>query len=268
MPIDFPASPTNNQEYTYNNSTWVWNNTNSTWDLKSTNLASWAGSTSLTTLGTLTSQIVSTRANSATTGDGQIYLNGSTGNRIDFSTAGYAAPATTSRSVGTKLVLFPNLSATEVDYAIGIDMNVVWHSIPQATTQFSYKWYAGTTNIASLGGTGNFSVNGSLTGKQLIETRVAMPANNIDLSTGNFFTKTISGATTLTVSNVPSAGNAASFILDLTNGGSATVTWWSGVKWAGGSAPALTASGRDALGFFTHDGGTTWSGLVLGKDLK
>lgn len=108
--------------------------------------------------------------------------------------------------------------------------------------------------------------NKTLTG--LRETKVAMAANNIDLSTANYFTKTISGATTLTVSNVPASGTSASFILDLTNGGSATITWWSGVKWAGGTAPTLTASGRDTLGFFTHDGGTTWTGLVLGKDVK
>lgn len=102
----------------------------------------------------------------------------------------------------------------------------------------------------------------------LREVRTALPANNIDLATGNVFTKTISGATTLTVSNVPATGTTASFILDLTNGGSAAITWWAGMKWAGGTVPTLTAAGRDVLGFFTHDGGTTWTGLVLGKDVK
>lgn len=110
----------------------------------------------------------------------------------------------------------------------------------------------------------------TLSGKTITglkETRVAMGANDINLNLGNYFNKTISGATTLTVSNVPTTGTAASFILDLTNGGSATITWWS-VKWAGGTAPTLTAAGRDVLGFFTYDGGTTWTGLVLGKDIK
>lgn len=106
----------------------------------------------------------------------------------------------------------------------------------------------------------------TLTG--LCEVRVTMPANNIDMSAGNLFTKTISGATSLTVSNVPASGTLASFILDLTNGGSAAITWWSGVKWAGGTAPTLTAAGRDVLGFYTHDGGTAWTGLLLGKDVK
>ena len=100
------------------------------------------------------------------------------------------------------------------------------------------------------------------------ETKVAMAANDVDLSAGNYFTKTITTTTTLTVSNVPSTGTAVSFILDLTNGGAGAITWWSGMKWVGGTAPTLTASGRDALGFFTHDGGTTWSGFVLGKDVK
>lgn len=100
------------------------------------------------------------------------------------------------------------------------------------------------------------------------ETRIAIGASNIDLSLGNVFTRTISGATTLTVSNIPTSGKTCSFILDLTNGGSAAITWWSGVKWQLGAAPGLTAAGRDVLGFFTHDAGTTWTGLLLGKDVK
>lgn len=106
----------------------------------------------------------------------------------------------------------------------------------------------------------------TLTG--LREVKVTMAANNIDLTGGNLFTKTISGATTLTVSGTPATGTLITFILELTNGGSATVNWWSGVKWAGGTIPTLTAAGRDVLGFYTHDGGTTWNGLLLGKDMK
>lgn len=101
----------------------------------------------------------------------------------------------------------------------------------------------------------------------LREVRAALPANNIDLATGNVFTKTISATTTLTVSNVPAAGAVASFILELTNPGT-NVTFWAGVKWPGGTAPTLTAAGVDVLGFFTHDGGTTWRGMVLAKDSK
>jgi hypothetical protein len=103
-------------------------------------------------------------------------------------------------------------------------------------------------------------------GKSVHETKIAIPANNIDVAAGAVFTKTISGATTLTVSNVPSTGTVASFIVEITNGGT-NVTWWSGMKWAGGSPPVLSTSGRDVLGFYTHDGGTTWNGFLLGTGM-
>lgn len=90
----------------------------------------------------------------------------------------------------------------------------------------------------------------------------------INVSSASVFTKTITGATTFSVSNVPSAGNVATFVLELTNGGAGAITWWTGVKWPGGTPPTLTASGKDALGFYTYDGGTIWNGFVLGKDLK
>ena len=120
-----------------------------------------------------------------------------------------------------------------------------------------------TTQVAT---TAFVSNNPIITG--LKETGVALAANAIDLSLGNYFSKTISSLTTLTVNNIPASGTVASFILDLTNGGAFIVTWWTGVKWAGGTAPVLTASGRDVLGFFTSDNGATWTGILMSKDVK
>jgi hypothetical protein len=102
---------------------------------------------------TFSAQIISTRANDATTGGGQIYLNGATGNRIDFNNAGIAVPSLTTRSAGTKIILNPSGNiATEVDFAFGISSLTLWSSVPDSTRQF--RWYAGTTNIATLFGTG------------------------------------------------------------------------------------------------------------------
>jgi len=100
-------------------------------------------------------------------------------------------------------------------------------------------------------------------GKAVHETSAAVSAVNIDVSTASVFTKTISGATTFTVSNVPASGTVASFILELTNAGT-NVTWWSGVKWANATPPTLSTTGKDCLAFYTIDGGTTWNGFVLG----
>lgn len=134
------------------------------------------------------------------------------------------------------------------------------------TTQLATTAYVVAERAATATLTNKTLTTPVLTGTR--EVRVAMPANAIDLSAGNVFTKTISGATTLTVSNTPTTGNAASFILELTNAGSAAITWFSGVKWAGGTAPTLTASGVDVLGFYSHNGGTTWRGFLLSKDSK
>ena len=115
-------------------------------------------------------------------------------------------------------------------------------------------------------GNGGFNA-GQIKAESFVETKIAMPGNAIDLSSANYFTKTIVANTTFTISNTPSSGLVGSFILDLTNGGAFTVTWWANLKWANGSAPTLTASGRDVLGFFTHNAGSTWNGFVLGKKM-
>ena len=105
----------------------------------------------------ITGQFQSTQANSTTTGGGQIYLNGATGNRIDFNTNGVAAPAFTTRSAGTKLVLYPSVGGSTVDYAFGMDSSTLWSSVSDSNRQF--KWYAGTTNIVTLFGTGELGIN-------------------------------------------------------------------------------------------------------------
>jgi hypothetical protein len=96
------------------------------------------------------------------------------------------------------------------------------------------------------------------------ETKVAMGAHDIDLSLGNYFSYTLSGAQTLTISNVATSGSVSAFVLEVTNGGSAALTFFSGVTWAAATPPTLTAAGVDTLAFFTSDGGTTWRGFVLG----
>ena len=108
-------------------------------------------------------QIISTRTNSTVEGQGQIYLGGVTGNRIDWRAEGVAAPSTTTRSVGTKLVLYPSVSATLVDYALGIDSDTMWFSV--ASTSGTFRWYGGTTINMKLEGAnlkllGNYWSNG------------------------------------------------------------------------------------------------------------
>ena len=91
------------------------------------------------------------------------------------------------------------------------------------------------------------------------------------LSAGGSFSLTLSGNTTLSFADAPATGSSG-FTLKVTQdaGGSGfTVTWPASVKWPGGTAPELTATAgkSDVFVFTTDDGGTSFVGLVAGKDI-
>lgn len=83
------------------------------------------------------------------------------------------------------------------------------------------------------------------------EHRITMPAGNI----------------TIALSNVT---NAQKFIISITQDGigSRTVTWFTTIKWAGGTAPTLTttASKRDIFGFI-RTGSSTYDGFVIAQNI-
>lgn len=90
----------------------------------------------------------------------------------------------------------------------------------------------------------------------------AVSALDIDLSTGNYFTKTINANSTFTFSNPPASGTVGSFTLELTHT-SGTVTWPSSVKFNGDTAPTLTTGKTHLFFFVTDDGGTRYRGAAL-----
>jgi len=99
---------------------------------------------------------------------GQLTFSGATNNWISFNANGVAAPAFTTRSVGTKIVLYPGISASAADYGLGIEGSTLWFGIPTTSEQF--KWYGGTTLACTLTGTGNLTAVGTVQGTRLIST--------------------------------------------------------------------------------------------------
>jgi hypothetical protein len=89
-------------------------------------------------------------------GAGENLLTNGTSNWFNFGTVGFTAPTFTTRSDGTKLLLYPALSGSTTDYAIGIAASQLWFSVPGSGV--SFKWYAGTTAIADLNGVGHLSL--------------------------------------------------------------------------------------------------------------
>ena len=103
-----------------------------------------------------------------------------------------------------------------------------------------------------------FKVKNGISATRYLLSTVAMAANDVNLSLGNHFTKTISGATTLTFSNPPASGLACSFTVEINGDGSA-ITWPASVKWHEATAPTALAS-KEVYVFITTDGGTTYYG--------
>ena len=94
---------------------------------------------------------------------------------------------------------------------------------------------------------------------------------SVSLNTGGSFSLVLSGNTAISFADAPATGSSG-FSLAITQdaGGSGyTVTWPASVKWPGGTAPELTATANkaDAFVFTTSDGGTSYVGLVAGKDI-
>lgn len=90
----------------------------------------------------------------------------------------------------------------------------------------------------------------------------AVSALDIDMSTGNYFTKTISGNSTFTFSNPPASGTVGSFLLELTHSGG-SITFPSTVKWPEDTAPTFTAGKTHLLMFTSDDNGSRYRGAAL-----
>lgn len=96
---------------------------------------------------------------------GTVNMNAANGVQIQWNNTGVAAPAFTTRSVGTKLVLYPSLTGSAADYAIGIDSGTLWSSVPDSASFF--KWYGGTTVAATLTSAGALTTTGAISATSL-----------------------------------------------------------------------------------------------------
>ena len=101
-----------------------------------------------------------------------------------------------------------------------------------------------------------------ITGQQTSNV-TAISGTAIDCSLGNYFTKTITGATAFTFSNVPASGTEYSMTVELDLNGNNGVTWPASVTWSADTAPSITDGKTQLFMFVTVDGGTKWRGGTL-----
>jgi hypothetical protein len=76
--------------------------------------------------------------------------------------------------------VYPAISGSQVDYAMGIDAATLWSSVPVNSASFFFKWYGGETVAASLDGAGAFTAT-SFTGNGVALT--AINASNVTSGT-------------------------------------------------------------------------------------
>ena len=217
--------------------------------------ASTGAFTSLSATSAITASLQATTADAG----GTIYLSNATNNRIDFASGGIGAPAFTTRSAGTKLVLWPGVGASAVDYGLGINSSTLWFSTSSTTTQF--QWFGGTTVAATLTGAGAFTA---------VETRDTVYAAGTTTGTitpnaanGNVQTITLTGSITLNALASPVSGQSLTLIIrQPASGGPFTLT--SSMLFAGGSKTLSTANNAIDMITISYIGTTYYASLVTG----
>lgn len=89
----------------------------------------------------------------------------------------------------------------------------------------------------------------------------------LDLTTGNTFNITPTGAVTFVFSNPPVSGSVGSFTLIINQGATTYAAIWStSITWLNDSIPDISTTSKTyILTFVTINGGTRWYGSLVGK---
>ena len=186
---------------------------------------------------------------------GNIGYTGSQGNIGYTGSQGTQGVIGYTGSAGPSNVLNATAASTSsVQYFVGVPATGS-NQTPNASTTVPvvFQPSTGKVGIGTNAPAAKLDVNGASA-----SNIVAVAASDIDCSLGNYFTKTINGATTFTFSNVP-ASRAFSFVLAVTHT-SGAITWPASVSWPNSTAPTLTTGKTHLFVFVTSDGGSTWRG--------
>lgn len=115
------------------------------------------GNQNITGLKSFTNTTESTSSTTGTTFAGGIGVGGNlylAPNKALFVGESFFPPTFDTRSIGTKVVFYPEVGIDKVDYAMGIASGVLWYSLPQNNSTRKFVFYGGITEVASIDGIG------------------------------------------------------------------------------------------------------------------
>jgi hypothetical protein len=178
-----------------------------------------------------------------------------TGASIALNTIGSSNLTTTGVSAGSYggATQIPVITVG-TDDRVSYSANVAFSAVP---TYSSGPFAVGNTSGAIANTT--LDVYG---GAAMNVVTLATTSNTVNVALANYFISTPAGTSTWIFTGAP-VSRDSSFVLQLANGGSYTITWPSSVKWPSNTAPTLSTSGVDILIFSTVNTGTTWRGSSL-----
>lgn len=246
--LNFPTSPTLNQIYTANGSSWSWDGTS--WVAVSTSLFFAAAIVTKTAGYTLTSDEAwaSVQYNSASAGTFTIPANSTdpipVGTEIEVG------------QIGTGALTIAGAGGVTVNSPQGVffnKQNQFARLRKTATDTWSLAFY-GFGARADLPAYAQTTATGSVT---------------LDRNNGECQRLSVTGNVTgLTINNFGISGSLCKLVLEIWNTGAYTFTWPAGTVWPGGIAPVLTSGSgkKDVVVLMTMDAGTTVYGTVVGQN--
>lgn len=149
------------------------------------------------------------------------------------------------------------LNTTLSGYVTTTGLNVTLSGYATTGSLASYAALSGATFTGTIN-TRTIDVNSGAYQQTVVSVGTGTSFN---CSSGNYFTSTVSGTPTYTVTGVPS-GRSYAFVVETLHT-SGTITWFSGVEWPGGTAPTLTTGKTHLFIFHTDDQGSRWRGSYL-----
>ena len=134
-------------------------------------------------------------------------------------------------------------------YAGEVPSAAKWNQIGESLDQIYADLYTNTIKIQD---------------KISVPPVVSSASGAFDLDTGSIFVRTLSGSNnTLSVTNV---SVDQIFMVEIIQDGTGP-TWWSGISWVNGSAPAKSANGKKDIFGFRCTGSGTYYGVVVGQNI-